>query len=161
MRPHRALPAALVLLVTTSSVLAQSSDCTGKETQAQLSSIDPVYVDAMELARNLIDHGLIVKCVLASKENDQFDGQKGAALYRTDRGVFEVLFLPKTDTFDAVEVVEQRQGTRYLYSFRGTPHSPTHIDSSKPTYYIKFGNILFDVWADAELAATIQAVVRQ
>jgi hypothetical protein len=164
MRLRVPLTVVLLLLLTASmqsSLLAQSSDCTGKETQAQLPSVDPVYVDAMELARYLIDHGFIVKCVLASKRQNGFDGQKGAALYRTDRGSFDVLFLPKAETFDAVEVVEQRQGARYLYSFRGTPRSPTHIDSSKRTYYIKFGNVLFDVWGDAELAATIQAVVRQ
>ena len=66
MRPHVALPVALVLLVTTSSLPAQSSDRTGKETQAQLSSIDPVYVDAMDLVRNLIDCGFLVNCVQAS-----------------------------------------------------------------------------------------------
>ena len=164
MRLRVALPVIVLFLLTTSMqalLLAQSSECTGREAQVQLSSTDPVYVDAMELARYLLDHGFIVKCVLASKEQNQFDGQKGAALYRTDRGSFVVLFLPKAETFDAVEVVEQRRGARYLYYFRGTPRSPTHIDSSKPIYYIKFGNVLFDVWGDAELAATIQAAVKQ
>jgi hypothetical protein len=164
MRLRVALPVILLLLLTASmqsSLLAQSSECTGREVQVQLPSTDPVYVDAMELARYLIDHGFIVKCILASKEQNQFDGQKGAALYRTDRGSFVVLFLPRAKTFDAVEVVEQRRGARYLYSFRGTPRSPTHIDSSKLIYYIKFGNMLFDVWGDAELAAIIQAAVRQ
>jgi hypothetical protein len=164
MRLRVALPVIVLFLLTTSMqalLLAQSSECTGREAQVQLPSTDPVYVDAMELARYLLDHGFIVKCVLASKEQNQFDGQKGAALYRTDRGSFVVLFLPKAETFDAVEVVEQRRGARYLYSFRGTPRSPTHIDSSKPIYYIKFGNVLFDVWGDAELTAIIQAAVKQ
>jgi len=164
MRLRVALPVIVLFLLTTSMqalLLAQSSECTGREAQVQLSSTDPVYVDAMELARYLLDHGFIVKCVLASKEQNQFDGQKGAALYRTDRGSFVVLFLPKAETFDAVEVVEQRRGARYLYYFRGTPRSPTHIDSSKPIYYIKFGNVLFDVWGDAELTAIIQAAVKQ
>ena len=74
---------------------------TGKAAQAQLSSVDPVYVDAMELARYLIDHGFIVNCVQGSKMQHLFDGQKGAALYRTDRGSFEALFLSKTETFEA------------------------------------------------------------
>jgi hypothetical protein len=52
----------------------------------------------MELARYLIDHGFIVKCVLASKEQNQFDSQKGAELYRTDRGSFVVLFLRRAKT---------------------------------------------------------------
>ena len=163
MRLRVTLPAILLLLVIASMQpsFAQSSDCTGKAVLAQLSSVDPVYVDAMELTRYLIDHGFIVNCVQGSKMQNLFDGQKGAALYRTDRGGFEAVFLSKTETFDALEVVEQRKGARYLYSFRGTPRSPAHIDSSKRTYYIKFGNVLFDVWGDAELAATFQALVRQ
>jgi hypothetical protein len=163
MRLRVALPVILLLLLNASmqsSLSAQSSECTGREAQLQLPSTDPVYVDAMELARYLIDHGFIVKCVLASKEQNQFDGQKGAALYRTEQGSFVVLFLPKADAFDAVGVVEQRRGARYLYSFRGTPRSRTHIESSKPIYYIKFGNVLFDVWGDAELATSIQAAVK-
>jgi hypothetical protein len=143
------------------SLSGQSSDCTGKAAQAQLSSIDPVYVDAMELARNLIDHGFIVKCVQGSKMQNVFEGQKGAALYRTDQGGFEALFLPKGETFAAVEVVEQTQGTRYLYSFRGNPKSPTHMDSSKPNYFIKSGNVLFVVWGDSKLKGIIQAAVTE
>jgi hypothetical protein len=160
-----ALPVILLVLLSASlqsSLLAQSSECTGREAQVQLRSIDPVYVDAMELARYLMDHRFIVKCVLGSKMQHSFDGQKGAALYRTDRGSFEVLFLPKAETFNAIEVVEVRQNSRYLYSFRGTPrfHS-THIDSSGPVYFIKFANVLFVVWDDSELAASIQAALSQ
>ena len=154
-----ALPVILLLLLTTSvqsSLLAQSSDCTGRDAQFQLRSTNPLYVDVMDLARNLIDHGFIVKCILPSKMENLFDGQKGAALYRTDRGEFDVLFLPKKDTFDAVEVVEQEQGAKYVYSFRGTPHSPTRMEGKK-TYFTKSGNLLFVVRRDADLAASIQA----
>jgi hypothetical protein len=159
MRLCVALPVVLLIASAQSSLLAQSSDCTGKAAQAQLPSTDPVYVDAMELARYLIDHGFIVKCVLETKEPHGFEGQKGGALFRTNQGSFGVGFLPKGEDFDALEVVEQRRGARYLYSFRGTPRSAAHIDSSKPIYYIKFGNVLFDVWGDAGCAATIQAAV--
>jgi hypothetical protein len=85
-----------------------------------------------------------------------FDGQKGAALYRTDRGEFNVLFLSKAETFDTVEVVEQKQGELYVYSFRGTPHSPMRMEARK-TYFINSGNLLFVVMDDADLAASIQA----
>jgi hypothetical protein len=159
MRPHVALPVVLVLLVTTSSLLAQSSDCTGKETQAQLPSVDPVYVDAMDLARNLIDQGFIVKCVLGSKVQNLFEGQKGAAFYRTDQGSFDVVFLPKAETFDAVQVVEQMQGNLYVYSFRGIPHSPGRMEGGKKTYFIKSANLLFLLWSNADLAESIQAAV--
>ena len=161
MRLRVALPVIVLFLLTTSIqalLLAQSSDCTGKAVQAQLSSIDPVYVDAMDLARNLIDYGFIVKCVQASKWANLFVGQEGAALYRTDQGGFDVLFLPKAETFDAVQVVEQSQGKLYLYSFRGTPHSPGRMEGQK-TYFIRSANLLFLVWSDADLAESIQAAV--
>jgi hypothetical protein len=156
MRPFVALPVLLLIASAQSSLLAQSSDCTGKAAQAQLSSINTVYVDAMDLARNLIDHGFIVECVQASKMERLFDGQKGAALYRTDQGAFDVLFLPEAETFDAVQVVEQRQSNRYLYSFRGTPRSPTRMMGQK-AYFIRSANLLFLAWSDADLAASIQA----
>jgi hypothetical protein len=87
----------------------------------------------MDIGRNLMDHGFIVKCVLPSKMDGLFDGQKGAALYRTDGGEFDVLFLPKAETFDAVELVEQKQGKTYVYSFRGTPHSLPAWKARRPT----------------------------
>jgi hypothetical protein len=149
MRLCVALPAMLLIASTQSSLLAQSSDCTGKAAQAQLSSIDPVYVDAMDLARNLIDHGFIVNCVQASKWGHLFDDQEGAALYRTEQGNFHVLFLPKPETFDAIQVVEQRQGDLYHYSFRGTPHSSGRWEGEK-TDFIRAANLLFLVGSDSD-----------
>ena len=166
MRLCVALPVMLLIAFMQSSLLAQSFDCTGKAAQAQLSSIDPVYVDAMDLARNLVDHGFIVNCVQASKWGNLFVDQEGAALYRTEQADFDVLFLPKSETFDAVQVVEQRQGDLYLYSFRGTPHSPGRLEGKK-TDFIRSANLLFLVWSDAgdgygpkrDLAASIEAAV--
>ena len=148
MRLCRALLVLLFVACTQSSLLAQSSDCTGKAAQAQLPSIDSVYVDAMELARNLIDHRFIINCVAASKLGHLFDDQEGAALYSTDQGDFDVLFLPKPETFDAIQVVEERQGNTYLYSFRGSPYSPGRLEG-KRTEFIRSRNLLFIVWSDA------------
>jgi hypothetical protein len=162
MRLRVTFPVILLVLLTASmksSLLAQSPDCTGEAAQAQLPSIDPVYVDAMDLARNLIDQGFIVKCVLGSKMQNLFEGQKGAAFYRTDQGSFDVVFLPKAETFDAVQVVEQRQDNLYVYSFRGIPHSPGRMEGGKKTYFIKSANLLFLLWSDAGLAESIQAAV--
>ena len=165
MRLRIALPFILLLLFTASmqsSLLAQPLECTGKAAQANLPAFDPVYVDAMDLARYLIDHGFVVRCVQESKWWNMFEGQKGAALYVTNQGSFDVLFLPKAETFAALEIVEQRQGTTYLYSFRGIPrpHSPSPMEGKK-SYFVKSGNLLFLAWADAELAGTIQDAVRQ
>jgi hypothetical protein len=39
-----------------------------------------------------------------------FDGQTGAALYVTDDGSFDVLFLPEEQNFSGVQVVELNEG---------------------------------------------------
>jgi hypothetical protein len=138
---------------------ARPLECTGKAAQAQLSAINPVYVDAMELARHLIDYGFIVRCVQGSKMQNVFDGQTGAALYVTDEGSFDVLFLPKEQSFSGVQLIEQNEGKRYRLSFRGIPSSRFHMDGfggNKAPYFIRCDNLLFVAWSDAKLAATIQ-----
>jgi len=66
----------------------------------------------------------------------------GAAVYRTNRGDLEALFLPKPQSFEGLEIIEERKNGRYLYSFRGNPlpslESP--IDSSRPMYFIRQSN---------------------
>jgi hypothetical protein len=137
------------------SMYAQTSECTPREiASARVSSSDPVYPDAMELARSLGDRGFAVKCVLLAIA-PYFEGQKGAVVYRTDQGSFVAIFLPKTESFSGVKVVEKRRGARYLYSFQGTPRSPAPMDSSKPNFFIKFGNALIWVWGDKELASNL------
>jgi len=53
-----------------------------------------------------------------------FEGLEGAALYRTDRGDFEALFLPKPQTFAGMIVIEEQQNGRYTYSFHGHGRGP-------------------------------------
>lgn len=115
---------------------------------------DTAYADAAALARDLSDHGFIITCVAPSKMTGMFEGQEGAALYRTNRGDFEALFLPKPQTFDELQVIERQERGRYLYSFGGRPKpSPANlIDGSSPVYFIKYVNQLL-VASDKELAA--------
>ena len=75
MRLRFVLTVILLLLLTASmQVLAQSSDCTGKAAQAQLSSTDPVYIDAMDLARKLIDRALCADLILFLHRLSFLDG---------------------------------------------------------------------------------------
>jgi hypothetical protein len=96
-----------------------------------------------------------------SKMDGTFDGQDGAALYRTDHGDFEVLFLPQPKTFDRLRVIERRDGERYSYRFKGPPQPwPANlIDSAFRIYFIKNGNRLFVVDQNKELAATLGKLV--
>src|SRR5690242_4084093 len=169
MRLRIALPATLLFLVTAfvQTSFAQSSDCTGRDAKAQLRSTDPLYAAAIEVRRDLIDHGFIVKCILTPSIFDgTFDGQRGSALYRTDKGEIWVLFLPKAETFDALQIIERKQGETYIYTFRGTPTTHSPPDSpygmyARKTYFIKSRNRLFVVMDNADLAASIQAAIIQ
>ena len=85
----------------------------------------------------------------------EFEGQKGAALYRTSRGDFEALFLPRERVF-AVRPTERQEDGRYLYYFDGTPSpsSPQPLNSARPTYFAQHSNQLFVTW-EPLLAASL------
>lgn len=145
----------LLLCLVTISAFADQSPCGSPVTQLHLN--DPVYADAMSVERTLTQNGYIVECVLPSKMASFFDELKGAALFRTTGGDFEVLFLPKPYSFDHLDILEERQGNRYLYSFRGKPHFEARVDSAYRQYFVKRSTKLFIVF-NRELAARLNAV---
>jgi hypothetical protein len=146
----------LVVITLAGPVRAQAgSQATGcaDANGSVLQPSDPVYLDAVELARTLAADGFIVMCIVPSKMTGMFEGQKGAALYRTDRGAFEALFLPKPQHFDRLQIVERPERGRHLYSFAGppTPWPANAIDSPRPVFLSKHRNRLLVAY-DKELA---------
>lgn len=133
-------------------------ECGVQDLRAELNPNDPGYVEAMELARVLRGRGFTVKCVLQSIMVGFFEGEKGAALYRTDRGDFEGLFLPEPQTF-AVQPIETRTDGRYIYSFSGSPRAMSGpLDSDKPAFFIQYKNQFLVTW-EKRLAADLQKAV--
>ena len=159
--PRRVHFALIVLFLCAASPVllsAQSSDeCSDAGAkQAWEDQSSPVYADATELARTLNERDFVVECIRRSKEEHLFDSQKGAAWFKTDKGVFEVWFLPGKESFAALEIIEKPQENgRYIYTFRGRPRILTPVDSSKPIFFIKQGNLLFEVWGNSQLAAAL------
>jgi len=149
------------VLVCPAEVLGQSPGCSGREREAALRSDAQVYRDAMALSESLGKNGILVNCVLGSTMEATFEGQTGAAAYRSKHGRFEVLFLPQAGSFDRLTIFEQRNGKRYSYRFKGPPQpwSANLIDSAYRIYFIKNRNMLFVVDNDAGLAATLQKFV--
>jgi len=117
-----------------------SSECDARELMNLLKPVDPIYSEAMELAELLRDRGLTIKCVLPSKMANSFEGQVGAALYRTNRGDFEALFLKKSATFASVKPIEAEKNGFYLYSFEGRPPARGGWTSSRREYFVKHKN---------------------
>ena len=145
-----------VVWITGKRQSVDANKCSANELLAVLRSDDPVYIDALNLARILQIHGFLIKCVLQSKMIDIFEGQKGAAVFRTDQGDFDALFLPNTQTFDSLDSIEVRENGRFLYSFRGRPSqaSPYPIDSAYQMFFAKHANQFF-ITSTSQLAAKI------
>ena len=155
--------ATTILLVFVHTLVAQS----GTQTRGcadvnwpTLHPSDPASPHALDLARALTANGFSVQCIAPSKMAGTFEGQAGAALYRTDRGDFEALFLPNPQNFNGLQILERRESGRYLYSFAGHPKPwPANlIDAPHPVYFIKNRNRLI-VADDKELAVRLESIL--
>ena len=137
--------------------------CDPRELTELLRPTDPAYAESIELTREMEHRGYTVRCVLRSKMENFFEGQLGAALYRTNRGDFEALFLTKPRTFDSVCVVERFvKGEVYHYSFEGSPHS-TGMDGRR-TFFARRTNrffMTFDMRLAADLGEVLNPISKQ
>jgi hypothetical protein len=122
---------------TIEPLIAKASECDARELVNPIKPDDPIYSEAMDLAEVLRHHGLAIKCVLPSKRVNAFEGQVGAALYRTNRGDFEALILKKPATFASVKPTEAHENEFYLYSFEGRPPARGGWTSSRREYFVK------------------------
>ena len=155
------LSSLLLLLVSPRGMFGQATPCNPEELKASLPSNAQSYPDAIALSRILEKNGISVRCILLSKMDGTFDDQEGAALYRTDHGDFEALFLPRPQNFDQLKVTERQDGGRYSYSFVGPPRpwSANRIDAAFRMYFVKHQNALL-VLSDKTLAATLEKLIR-
>ena len=134
----RLLPFVFVFAIVASAASAQNDPCDPK---AALPATDPAYSEAMKLSRKLNRHGVQVRCVLLSKEAQMFDGQRGAAFFRTEIGDFEALFLPLTQSWDKLKVIEQHESGGYnRYRFQGFPAYPGTWEGENSVYFVKHRN---------------------
>jgi hypothetical protein len=139
---RRLLPVVFVLFCASvvSATSPQNDPC---NPSIALTMSDPAYKEATKVAETLRSHGISVRCVLSSKEAQMFEGELGAAFFKSDVGDFEALFLPGSKSWDALNVVEQRGTDGFTrYQFSGTPsYSGTWV--GKPVYFFKHGNVFF------------------
>ena len=134
----RLLPLLFIVVVLQGSLSwTQNNPC---DPGALLPPTDPANNEAIELAKTLSRHGIQVRCVLLSKQSQMFEGQLGAALFRTDTGDFEALFLPRLQSWDDLKIVQQRETGGYTkYHFEGSPkYSGTW--EGRPVYFVKHRN---------------------
>jgi len=133
------LLALLILFVP----LAAHATCGQGDAPYELKQMDRAYEQAMKLKANLERQGIEVICVLPSKLVNMFEGQLGAAFYRTSVGILDVMFMPASVDFQ-IRVVETKKDGRYLYTFEGTPRAITGLwDANRPSYFIQVHNVMF------------------
>jgi hypothetical protein len=154
---------ALLMSVAVSPAFAQNTPQAAQcGDWPRIEATDPAYSDAMTLARVLAEDGVSVLCIGPSTMNGTFEGEVGAAVYKTSGGVFEALFLPQSQTFDELQIRERRDGAFYLYSFEGKPKrsNPDPMTASRPFHFLKNLNRLI-VSRDKELVARLEAILER
>lgn len=141
----------------------QSAKCDGRDLQAAIQSSEQVYSMAMELADRLQAKDFTIKCVLRSKMEGLFEGLQGAALFRTNKGDFEALFLPKHRTFEKLNVLERHDTGWYIYSFDGDPKPwpANRIESPRRMYFVKQAHILLSMSSDTLAKDLHTAIIGQ
>lgn len=145
----------LALIPSASHVVSQEDGC------EWLSAAESFYTDAMDLMQTLVNRGVQVRCVLGpSTSSGMFDGERGAAIFTTNLGNFDVHFLPPSLAFDGLVIKERIDLGRYLYSFEGTPKAwrANSIDSARAIHFIKSRNRLVET-QDAATADRLASVL--
>jgi hypothetical protein len=139
---------------------SQVQECTATDLSAAVEPTDKVYGPALRLAEDLQRGGFRVRCVLRSHWERSFDGLLGAALYRTDGGDFEALFLSPPATFDQLIINERKEGAGWVYWFEGSPKPwPTNRVEGRRMKFVKHADRLLVVGDDEKLAASLQRVI--
>jgi hypothetical protein len=164
MTPGRRSFASAALLIAMLAVVvpflrwAQPRRCSALDLAAELQDTNRAYGAAMELAEQLEADGFTLKCVFRSTLETLFEGAQGAGVYRTDRGDFEALFLPTTESVERLTIVQNHASARYVYVFRVpfSSKSLARIDSPRPVYFIKGVNGIL-ISQNGQLAAELRA----
>ena len=146
-----------MFLLVASRLPAQVAECSSEDNAALLQPTDAAFSDAMELGRSLSDHGFTIRCILTSKLGALFRGLEGAALYRTDRGDFDVLFLSSPQTFADLQIVERQGKKAFIYSFSGKSRvwSANRMESGRREYFLKHDQQLL-ILDDDQLRVRLQ-----
>ena len=151
------LLAGLLLIGSAAILRAQVTECSSDDTAALLQPTDAVYSDAMELGSALGEHGFAIRCILISKLGGLFKWVQGAALYRTDRGDFDALFLPAPQTFADLKIVEHQKKKGFAYTFSGKSRAwaINRLESERREYFLKHTTRLL-ILSDEQLRTKLQ-----
>jgi len=156
----RAFPAPILAILGLTLAAAHAQTLAQFEPCAHLAALiapdNPAYADAMDLAKHLEEHGFIIHCIYPTKLGSFFsvtEGDvtrstvEGEANFTTNYGAFDVIFMPKPQTFADFKITERRKGGGYLYRFTGIPKvaggDKFNFESAYRNYFLKHDSYLF------------------
>ena len=96
------------------------------------------YADAVNAAARFEAEGLKINSIHQSKLQGFFRDIWKAALYKTDKGAFEIIFFPERGQAEKIRAKEERDGKRHIYSFEGQPHPNPPGDVFNAAYPMRF-----------------------
>lgn len=123
---------------------------------------DRVYADAVNASAMFDQHGLKINSIHRSKLEGFFRDVWNAALFRTDKGAFEIIFFPESDQAEKIMITEKREGKRHIYSFGGEQHpSPTPVvmNAAYPITFLAKGNLFIVINDNVELSDMLRKIL--
>jgi hypothetical protein len=123
---------------------------------------DRVYADAVNASAIFEQHGLKINSVHRSKLEGFFRDVWNAAVFKSDKGAFEIIFFPESDQAEKITVTEKIEGKRHIYSFAGEPHprSPAVVmNAAYPLQFIAKGKLFVVINDNDELADILRKIL--
>ena len=147
-----------VVLLIGSYALAQQK---ATEDISILKPGDPSYADATNTAALIEGRGLHIKSIHKSKMEGFFRDVWKAAVYKTDKGIFQIIFFPEPKQAEKITVREVQEGKRFIYSFEGQPKPDPPRDVMNAAYknfFIMKDNLFIVVAEDEKFYATLKTI---
>jgi hypothetical protein len=121
---------------------------------------DRSYADATNTAALIEGRGLHINSIHKSKMEGFFRDVWKAAVYKTDKGAFQVIFFDEPKQAERITVKEVREGRRFIYSFEGQPHPDPPRDVMNAGYKMFFimRDKMFIIVNDEKLYETLKTV---
>lgn len=143
---------AVILIVALLMSVPAYAQKNGSKDISILGPNDRSYAEATNTAALIAGRGLHIKSIHKSKLEGFFRGVWNAALYKTDKGAFQIIFFPEAKQAEKITVKEVQEGKRFIYSFEGQPDPNPPGDVFNAAYPMRFimTDNLFVVVSDNE-----------
>ena len=148
----------MLALLSSVSVYAQKTE---SEDISILRANDRSYAEATNTAALIEGRGLHINSIHKSKMEGFFRGVWNAAIYKTDKGVFQIIFFPESKQAEKITVKEVQEGKRFIYSFEGQPEPDPPRDvmnAGYKNYFIMKDKLFIVVGENEKLYETLQKI---